>query len=351
MRMILKNLQILGWIIGTAAGLVIVNAVIQTRSQGRDSGPPVSILPYYETAWKNPRDTAALSLNFSPYYLPGADPELQSPVSEEAIRNALDAIVPFTDTIRTFGVSGELFKLYKIAKGEYGLRVIAGCWIGAGYSEEQVREELALLADIGNQNLADILVVGSEGLHRRDYSAESLMGWVSFLKGELTKDIPVGTSDTAGMLLGNSSVLQAVDVVLFTYYPYFNGVSVKDAVSDFDRTYRRLQEAFKHTKFICSETGYKFSGRAVGSAIPSPEAAALYFNDIIAYSQKENLEICYFEAIEEDWKNKYDDAGWGLLDKNLKPLPSVREALNRIKNSSKIRRTIYHPGIGKYLNL
>ena len=338
--------RLLGMTLGAAAGLALSGWAVQSLRPPEqtpipiltgcsDARQPIPVLTNHTASdrfggvWKNPKDTAALSLNFSPYYLPGSDPEEGSPVSEEAMRRALDGIIPFTDTIRTFGVSGELNKLYKIAREGYGLRIIAGCWI-SGQSEEEILEELKILADLGNENLADILVVGSEGLMRGDYDAETLIGWVDYLRGALTRDAPVGVSDTAGALLDNPNVLQAVDVALFTYYPYFNGVSIEGASADFDRIYRRMQKAAGQTKLICSETGWKFEGSNT-----NPETAARYFNEILAYSRRENLEICYFQALEEKWKLKYDDAGWGLLDENLNPRPSVSEALDRIAEQIK----------------
>jgi len=251
------------------------------------------------------------------------------------MRRALDAIRPFADTIRTFGVSGELEKLYRIAKEEYGLRVIAGCWIGPGYDDERVQTELALLAGLGNNGLADILVVGSEGLLRGDYDAEALIGWLDDLREKLDGGVPVGISEAAADLLGNPEVMQAADVALFTCYPYFNGVAIEDAAADFLRMYRLLQRNAGQTKLICSETGWKFEGKSQGSAVPSPQNASRYFDEIIELSRRENLEICYFEALEEKWKSKYDDAGWGLLDEDLNPRLSVSGSLARLAGQNK----------------
>lgn len=332
MKTLSRNWQIFGIILGAAAGFAAGVFLLGAQRAADDISVP--ILPYYSETWKNPKETAMLSLNFSPYYPDGADPELQSPVSEETIRSALDAVAPFTDTIRTFGVSGEMYKLYKIAKEEYGFRIIAGCWIGALYGEAEIADELEILAGLGNDNLADILVVGSEGLYRRDYGADSLIGWVNEVKGALTEYKPVGVSDTAGMLMKYPDLLRAVDVALFTYYPYFDGVDVKKAVTAFDKTYNSLRQVSPRTVFICSETGWKFFGDSVGRASVGPEEAAAYIEGILGYSRSAGLEVCIFEAVEEKWKMKYNDGGWGLLDENLAVRPAVKDLLARIAPES-----------------
>ena len=312
----------------TPADASIVNTSTDIVAYGTQS----DFRDHYKNIWKEPRNTVALSLNFSPYYLPGSDPETDSPVSEEAIRAALDAIVPFTDTIRTFGVSGEMSKFYPIAR-ECGFRVYAGCWIGAGYRQEDVREELTALADIGNRGLADILVVGSEGLLRGDYDASTLIGWINTLRGMLTRDVPIGVSDAASALLGYPEVIAAADVAMFTFYPFFNSTPVESAEAEFESVYRLLQKAAVsagHTKLICSETGWKFEGKSMGRAVPSPENATRYLEAIYEFSRKEGLEVNLFEAVEEGWKAKHGDAGWGLLDENLEPRPAIRGMLERI---------------------
>ena len=292
---------------------------------------------HFFNVWKNPGHTAALSVNFSPYYMPGADPETGSPVSEDDMRRALDAIAPFADTIRTFGVSGEMNKLYKIGKLEYNYRIYAGCWIGSNYEPQLVRNELETLAEIGNLGYADILIVGSEGLLRGDYNAKDLIGWLNDLRGLLHKDIPIGVSETAASLLGYPEVVGAADVAMFTLYPYFNNTPVDEAVGEFERVYRLLQKAAGHTKLICSETGWKFESDEK-SAQAGPENGARYLEDIYAFSQAENLEICIFEALAEDWKARYDDDGWNLLDADLVPRPAVSEMLERISESVRLQK-------------
>lgn len=284
-----------------------------------------------------PSGNTMLSLNFSPYYRDGADPEKASPVSEDEMCALLDAILPYTHTVRTFGVTGELNKFYKFAKEEYNMRIIAGCWIGGGYTEEQALFELRALADIANQGYADVLLVGSEGLFRHDYSAEQLIGWMADLRGMLDNPLPVGTSDTAGTLLGEKELIIVSDVICYTYYPYWNGIPIESAAEDFAGIYERMREAADGKTLICTETGFPDAGDTVGGAVPSPENAARYFKEIYDFSCLNDFEVCYFEAVTEPWKEKYGlaERSFGLLDVNLQPKPAYQAELYKITESNK----------------
>lgn len=276
-----------------------------------------------------------LSVNFAPYYLEGMDPEFSSPVSEAQMLAALDAVAPYCDTIRTFGVTGALYGLYQPAKETYDFRIIVGCWIGKGYTDEQAMQELQALADIANAGWADILLVGSEGLFRADYSAAALIGWMDTLRTMLDAPLPVGTSDTAGALLANADVIAASDIVCYTYYPYHNGTDIAHALADFASMHEKMLTAAQGKPLLCSETGWPDAGEPKGKAVPSAENAARYLDEICAYAREYTFEVCYFEAITEPWKGKYGIAekSYGLLDSDLKPKAHYEALLSDIESN------------------
>ncbi len=93
---------------------------------------------------------------------------------------------------------------------------------------------------------------------------------------------------------------------------------------------RLLGAAGDSTMLICSETGWKHAGESVSAAVPSFENAARYLEDVYALSRKEDIEIIYFAALEEKWKNKYDDGYCHLINQELEPMSYAQAALNRI---------------------
>jgi len=307
----------------TATEVAAYDKLIVTRTEEGD----VTTLPR-EGKWVLTDDTQAtqttavlfvnaptISLCYSPY-VNGENPETGDEVPIAQIEEQLSLLRPYADTIRTFGVSGELYKLFKIAKETYGYRVIAGCWIEAGYTEEQVTQALDALVDIADNGWCDIAVVGSECLYREDYTQEQLAEYVQYVKQNIeNRAITVTSSNTAAGWLEADTLAAACDVIMATYYPFFNGEAVENAAKSLEGMYNQLKERYPDKRIIFSETGWPTEGSAEGDAVPSEENAALYFSDVYAWAEANQVEVVYFSAFDESWKTEgtYGDIGahWG----------------------------------------
>jgi exo-beta-1,3-glucanase (GH17 family) len=243
-----------------------------------------------------------ISICYSPY-TNNQNPEKGDPVPMEQMEWQLNVLYPYADTIRTFGVSGDMYQLYKTAKETYGYRIIAGCWLGAGYTESAIKKELDTLIDVANRGWCDIAVVGSECLYRGDFTESQLIGYIQYVKnGIQDKSIPVATSDTAGALLSAKDLVSLCDIVLATCYPFFEGVNIKDAAAALKSMYDNLTTKYPGKEVIISETGWPSQGSAEGAAVPSEQNAALYFNEVYSWSEANDIEIVYFSAFDEGWK-------------------------------------------------
>ena len=246
---------------------------------------------------------ATISINYSPY-TDNQNPKLNSKIPLVQLSRHLRVLRPHVDTLRTFGVSGELNKLYPLAE-KYGYRVIAGAWLEASQSEAQIKAELDALIEVANRGWCDIAVVGSECLHRGDFTPQQMIGYIQYVKDRISDtNIPVTTSDTAGSLLADKGLGAACDVVLATYYPFFEGVSVEQAAGSLAATHGMLQAAFPTKEVIISETGWPSAGSAEGDALPSEANAARYFQEVYDWSEAEGIEVVYFSALDEGWKTE-----------------------------------------------
>jgi exo-beta-1,3-glucanase (GH17 family) len=265
-----------------------------------------------QARYKNPGVSRKISLNFSPYYENGASPG--SAVSDEALRRLLNSVAPFCDTIRTFSAA-EYESLYAIGKREYNMRIIAGAWLSG--SAETDKTELDALIRLADAGLADLLLVGSEGIYRGDYSAEYALQCIAYVRKSLAdKAIPVSTSDTAGVWLEDASLINSVDFLCYTYYPYFEGIPANKGVKAFEETYGKLKKRANGKPVICSETAFPDGGEKMGGAVPSPENSVKYFSDVYDWSVKAQAEVIFFEAVNEAWKGSPDsvETHWGICD-------------------------------------
>ncbi|MDR1000802.1 MAG: hypothetical protein LBL96_08400 [Clostridiales bacterium] len=282
-----------------------------------------------KSRYKNPSETGKISLNFSPYYIDGTRPG--DGASEEAIRRLLNAIAPFCDSIRTFN-TGEYEHLYSIAKNEYNMRIIAGAWLTG--DEATDKKELDALIRLANNGYADLLLCGSEGIHRGDYTAEYVIQCINYVKVSLTdKSTPISTSDTAGVWLNdNSDLINYADFLCYTYYPYFEGVATHKGVEAFGNIYVKLHAKALGKPIICSETAFPDGGEKKGAAAPSAENSVRYFEDLYAWSVATGVEINFFEAADEGWKGSPQsvETHWGICDTYGAVKPQYWESLINI---------------------
>ena len=266
-------------------------------------------------AQKHPADTPKLSICYSPY-INGLSPEADSVVPMELMRWQLDLISPYADTIRLFGVSGELEKIYKPAKEEYKLRIIAGSWMDSRYSEAQIYAELDKLIELANKGYVDVAVVGSETIRRNDFTVAELNQFITYVRERITdKSIPVGTSDSPEAFLNNPELVENCDVILVTIYPFFSNVKAEDAAQNLMDTYDQVYEVAAGRQVIISESGWPTDGSPEGTAVPGEENAAMLFEETYAWSRESDVEVVFFSEIDEAWKmegSKGDVGGhWG----------------------------------------
>ncbi|MDR0818218.1 MAG: S-layer homology domain-containing protein [Oscillospiraceae bacterium] len=278
---------------------------IQQTTQPTNPSPIPSAIPNLTDVFpqqKNPSENANLSICYSPY-TNGLSPETESAVPMEQMRWQLNLIYPYADTIRLFGVSGELEKIYKVAKEEYHLRIIAGCWLDSRYSQTQIYEELDNLVELTNKGYVDVAVVGSETFYRDDFAVDEFITYIKYVRERITdKSIPVGTSDTSDAFLNNPKLVENCDILLCTIYPFFSNVTADNAAQSLIDAYNRVLAVSGGRQVIISESGWPTEGSPEGIAVPSMDNARKLFEASYQWSRENNVEIVYFSEIDEAWK-------------------------------------------------
>ncbi|MHB9080399.1 MAG: dockerin type I domain-containing protein [Pirellulaceae bacterium] len=256
-------------------------------------------------------------LNFSPYTDLDEDPDYGSgQVTPNELQQRMEAVSPKATWLRTFGCTGDLEEAGRIAH-ELGNSVAVGAWINSDLATNET--EIDSLVEQAIQGHADMVIVGSEVLYRDDVPEETLIGYINDVKGRLTDagiSIPVTTADIYGSLLDHPAVIDAVDVVLANYYPFWERVSIDTAVARLHRSHLLLQTMAGGKEVIVSETGWPSDGEQVGDAVPSPENAAFYFLNFVSWARDNNVKYFYFEAYDEPWKIKNEGsrgAHWGIF--------------------------------------
>ena len=266
-------------------------------------------------------------LNFSPYTEPGENPNLNKPgqITLEEIMARLEAILPYTEWIRTFGCTDDLQPIGAMAHAK-GLKTAIGAWLGRNDTENM--RQVNTLVKLAEEGHVDIAIVGSEVLLRGDLGEEQLIQYIREVKTRFQAAgirIPVTTADVYGEFLSHPALLPEVDLVFANYYPYWEGKSIQCAMAYLHRWHEQLKAAANGKPIVVSEAGWPSCGNRVGEAVPSPESAADFFLSFVSWAKANAVQYFYFEAYDEPWKSATEEgpqgACWGLWtsDGKLKP--------------------------------
>lgn len=240
-------------------------------------------------------------------------------LSSQTIKKQLKAVKKFADTVRFYGSAGELTKAYKIARS-MKLKIIGTAWLSG--SEKADRKELTALIRLCRKGYVDIACVGSEAMYRGDLAPEKLVSYMNYVRGKISKKIPVTCADDAGRIIAHPEVGNSCDLLMVNAYPYWGGAAVEGAVNAFDATITKVRKAYPGKELIVSETGWPTAGGNCGSAVAGPSQARRYFDDIRRWSVDNNIVVLWFDAADEPWKAWSGEgkvgAHWGLMTKNCR---------------------------------
>ncbi len=250
-------------------------------------------------------------------------------ITDEELRDRLFKIAPYTKWIRSFACNDDLKNVGAIAH-ELGLKAAVGAWLGPESNATELQSNRAQIECLKQQISAgnvDLAIVGSEVLLRRDLSEAALINYIAEVKQHIQTEglaVPVTSADVYGVLLQNPNLLGSVDLVFANYYPYWEGQKLDYAVATLHRQHLQLQSASGGRPVWVSETGWPSCGQPIGQAVPSPENAAYYFHNFMAWARTNDVNVFYFETYDEAWKVTHEgELGgcWGVWNSQavLKP--------------------------------
>lgn len=241
----------------------------------------------------------------------------QAPAAGEAVDDAqissrLAPLVGHTRAIRTYGVTAGLERIAPLARAQ-GFEVWAGAWISPNRAANAA--ELDNLIAIGQAGQAAVLVVGSEVLLRNDLSESELLQCMARARVAAPPAVKVTTADTYAVLLAHPKVLEAFEIVFANIHPFWEGASIDAATGLVDGSWQMLGAAGAGKRVVLSEVGWPSAGSPHGSAVPSPENAARFFQEATTWARARGADLFWFAATDEAWKSNVEgDVGahWGL---------------------------------------
>ena len=238
-------------------------------------------------------------------------------ISETQIIRRIQILKPYTKWVRSFSTTEGNDLIPKIAK-QYGMKTMVGAWLGD--DKEKNEQELENLVQLCKDGMVDIAAVGNEVLYRNDLSLDELLEKMKYVKSQVP-GITVGYVDAYYEFSKHPELVDACDVVLTNYYPFWEGTSFDDSLGHLHHMHQQTLQAANGKKIIITETGWPSQGENTKNAVPDKLSAMKYFINAQLWALDARIEMFYFSSFDESWKVGAEGkvgAYWGLWDKNEK---------------------------------
>lgn len=259
-------------------------------------------------------------------YRDGQNPNWGPYPSEEEIREDLTILASCTETIRTYGSDHNIENIPRyIFELGLNMKVNAGCWLG---TDTTVNNTLMnnLITEANTYSNVVSVNVGNETQQFGTLSENSLISYITSAKQNIRNGVSVTTGETWYQWATRPNLASSVDYILPHFFPYWeqpNPIPIEGAVSFIRDKYNLLKSLYPNKKIVVGEIGWPSAGEIRGGAIPSLENQRRFINELLTWSNQENINLYYFEAFDEAWKKQYEDEvgeHWGIYnsDRTLK---------------------------------
>jgi exo-beta-1,3-glucanase (GH17 family) len=153
---------------------------------------------------------------------------------------------------------------------------------------------------------------------------ESVIAYVHQVKKAVKQ--PVTVCDNFAFWAKDGSVLaKELDFVSVHSYPAWEGKGINDALSTTIAEVQSVRDALPHSRLVITEAGWATVATEFGDRANEANQKR-YFDDLYAWTAKENITTFFFEAFDEDWKGNNNDPNpngaekhWGLFTIDRKP--------------------------------
>jgi exo-beta-1,3-glucanase (GH17 family)/cellulose synthase/poly-beta-1,6-N-acetylglucosamine synthase-like glycosyltransferase len=221
--------------------------------------------------------------------------------------------------VRTYTVHSTLAQVPRLA-GAHGLNVTLGAWVTDKADLNDA--EIAKLIEVYLENHRQVVrvIVGNEAILREDQTVEQMIGHLKRVRKSVWA--PISTAEPWHIWLKHPELAEHVDFIAVHMLPYWEGISVDDAVGHVLNRYQTLRQAHPDKEIVISEVGWPSNGRTRKEAVASLANQAKFLRRFLAMAEREKLTYYLMEAFDQPWKRQIEgDVGghWGVFDADREP--------------------------------
>jgi exo-beta-1,3-glucanase (GH17 family) len=217
-----------------------------------------------------------------------------------------------------------------------------GCPWGGSYSEEELiqnkdrnQTQIHKLIKLANQypEIIFSLSAGNEALvNWSDHYVpmESVIKYVRMIKAGAKQPVTF-CENYAPWLDKLKALVDEIDFISIHTYPVWEYKNIHEAMEYTKQNYYSVADKYPHKPVVITEAGWatNSNGRGISSENVSQDLQEIYYNDLIGWSEKEEVLTFVFEAFDEPWKGSQEpmepEKHWGLFTVDRKPKKVMRK--------------------------
>ena len=227
----------------------------------------------------------------------------------------------------------------------------SGCpWGGNNYTEKELltnaiknKKQIEKLIKLANKypDIINALSAGNEAcVDWTDHfvPVEKVIEYVRLIKAGAKQ--PVTFCENYLPWVGNLRPLaKEVDFISIHTYPVWEYKHIHEAIEYTKDNYNLVANAYPDTPVVITEAGWatNSNGRGIESHNVSERLQRIYYNDLMEWTDREEIITYVFEAFDESWKGSphplEPEKHWGLFKMDRTPKQVVRNLTNRTVKS------------------
>ncbi|WP_309500241.1 glycosyl hydrolase [Sulfurovum sp.] len=239
-------------------------------------------------------------------------------ISEEQVREDLALLSQYTNCIRTYSTVG-METVPKIAR-EHGMKMYMGAWVSSDKASTALEIKTLISLAREYKDVVKAVIVGNEVLLRNDTTDKVLTAYIKEVKNALL-DTPVTYADVWEFWLKYPAVGEATDFVTIHILPYWedNPMNIKSAIKHLESVRENVEAILKDKNILIGETGWPSEGRMREDALPSKINQAIFIREFVKLAEQKRWNYNVIEAFDQPWKRASEGAvggAWGMFDKD-----------------------------------
>jgi len=221
-----------------------------------------------------------------------------------------------------------------------------GCPWGGSFSEEELDEnkarnlnQIKKLIQLANEypEIIFSLSAGNEAtVHWTDHyvPVENVIQYVRMIKKE-TKQPVTFCENYVPWRDQLKDLVEEVDFISIHTYPVWEYKNIHEALEYTKQNYYGVADLYPHKPVVITEAGWvtNSNGRGICPENVSQELQAIYYNDLMDWSENEEILTFVFEAFDEPWKGSEEplepEKHWGLFHVNRKPKKVMQQLFQK----------------------